>query len=312
MPVYEVFSRDSSWSVRAAICVSLPDICSRLPPDLKHSTASLGIRLFSSDSSEKVRTAFFDRIGATIYAFHDDSSRLPPEALQLFLGEPLTPKASSSLSTANEIGATFMSSSPFFTPPSHQHSSSPFFGESQHYDMASIREQERQAIRAWNFPAVVLTLGPERWSAVRELHRTLCSSDVVKIRRSLASSLHEIARIIGPQAASEDLAPLISDFLRDRSEEVKSVVLDGFNVFLSALPRDTALRQIRVLGDVWDVFSKSSWRLREKAASLIGDLAKAYADDGDRSMIALLMRALQDEVAAVRQIGVNAVSRLRL
>lgn len=39
-----------------------------------------------------------------------------------------------------------------------------------------------------------------------------------KIRRTVASSLHEIAVILGPEIATENLSPLFEGFLKDLDE----------------------------------------------------------------------------------------------
>ena len=63
-------------------------------------------------------------------------------------------------------------------------------------------------IVAFNFPAVVLTLGPEQWSRLRELYKRLTTHAHDNVRNSLAASLHQMAKIIGPKATCQDLIPV--------------------------------------------------------------------------------------------------------
>ena len=59
---------------------------------------------------------------------------------------------------------------------------------------------------AFNFPGVLLTVGASRWEGLREAYMTLVK-DVHqwKVRRSLAHSLHEIAKILGPELTESAL-----------------------------------------------------------------------------------------------------------
>jgi hypothetical protein len=52
-------------------------------------------------------------------------------------------------------------------------------------------------ICAFNYPALALTLGKERWGELRELYLELSTSLVVKVRCTLAASLGELAKILG-------------------------------------------------------------------------------------------------------------------
>lgn len=77
---------------------------------------------------------------------------------------------------------------------------------------------ENEIIHAcsYNFPAVVLTLGPSRWPSLLKLFQALVrSNDMVK--KPLACGLHEIARIIGEERAESDLLYVLELFLRDSS-----------------------------------------------------------------------------------------------
>ena len=54
---------------------------------------------------------------------------------------------------------------------------------------------------AFNFPAVLLSLGREGWPKLRALHERLANDTRWKVRRTLAFSLHEVAHIVGNEIA---------------------------------------------------------------------------------------------------------------
>lgn len=69
---------------------------------------------------------------------------------------------------------------------------------------------------AYNFPAVVLTLGPSKWPVLSKLFQALTKSND-RVRKPLACSLHEIAKIIGEEKTEKDLLSVLELFLKDPS-----------------------------------------------------------------------------------------------
>ena len=55
-----------------------------------------------------------------------------------------------------------------------------------------------------------------------------------KVRRTLAYSLHEIAKILGPEVAERELIPVLYSFLKD-VDEVKEGVTENLPKFIQIL-----------------------------------------------------------------------------
>jgi serine/threonine-protein phosphatase 4 regulatory subunit 1 len=71
---------------------------------------------------------------------------------------------------------------------------------------------------AYNFPAVCLTVGKDRWNLLEKAYNALVKDVQWKVRRTLAYSLHEIAKIVGTQITEKTLIPAFELFLRDLDE----------------------------------------------------------------------------------------------
>ena len=67
---------------------------------------------------------------------------------------------------------------------------------------------------AFSLPAVALTLGRSNWPQLRDTYKALASDMQWKVRRTLASSIHELGIILGEQA--QDLIPIFNGFLKVR------------------------------------------------------------------------------------------------
>ena len=71
---------------------------------------------------------------------------------------------------------------------------------------------------AFSIPAVALTLGRANWPLIRETYETLANDMQWKVRRTVASSIHELGVILGPEIAAEDLVPIFDGFIKDLDE----------------------------------------------------------------------------------------------
>ena len=66
---------------------------------------------------------------------------------------------------------------------------------------------------AYSLPAVALTLGRSNWPLLKDTYEILARDMQWKVRRSLASSIHELGIILG-EGAHQDLIPIFNGFLK--------------------------------------------------------------------------------------------------
>lgn len=88
---------------------------------------------------------------------------------------------------------------------------------------------------AYNFPAVLVTLGPSSWPKLKGVYEALVKDARMKVRRTLAFSLHEVAKIVGPDLTEKELIPVLNYFLKDREEDVREGVVENLPKFLLVL-----------------------------------------------------------------------------
>ena len=84
---------------------------------------------------------------------------------------------------------------------------------------------------AFNFPAVLQTLGPSKWPILSKLFQTVLKNDS-KIRKPLACSLHEIAKIVGEEKAEKELISVLEGFLKEKDEDIKYGAIQNLALFL--------------------------------------------------------------------------------
>ena len=64
-------------------------------------------------------------------------------------------------------------------------------------------------------PGVIQTVGALRWPELSDTFSALVRDTKFRVRRTLSHSLHEVARIIGPDRAATHLLPVCRTFLKD-------------------------------------------------------------------------------------------------
>ncbi|CAO1625979.1 unnamed protein product [Sympodiomycopsis kandeliae] len=317
LPLFQDFCEDKIWHVRQAACSSLPAIFKKLHGELRRSKVVALLRSFSTDVSRNVRTAALEIIGEVIYLFDGEEDGVPEELVRFFLGEPFdeSENAAAAQSVNEErtpspgSGSFLFSDFGFGAAMNGSHAR-----KESHWgtDFMQINDPERPLVVAYNFPAVVLTLGGQAWPRLRSHHIDLASEGPDKVRQSLAASLHEVAKIIGQEAAEQDLLPLfINMIVNDDNMEVKASALENVHVLLTQVSQQAAVQVLGQLRDSWYQSLAFNWRLRESLASQIPQLADALVlEDEEGSLMSIMQTALSDPISSVRQAGVNAAPSL--
>lgn len=62
---------------------------------------------------------------------------------------------------------------------------------------------------AFTFPAILASAGREQWPLLQPAHQALLQAADPAVRKTLACSLHEIVRLLGPEQALQDLGSTI-------------------------------------------------------------------------------------------------------
>ncbi|KAI8099944.1 armadillo-type protein [Halteromyces radiatus] len=273
LPLYMNFSRDTIWHVRRSCVLALPFLCSVLPEETKTQVAIEGVELFKTDVSRNVRNTLAEVIGELIAKFLPEDwetsgkpGKVPDQLLNFFLS----------------------------------------LGANGNPNQMFKLETDRALICAYNFPAVVLTAGADYWdSHLKDTYLSLTKDYQIKVRRTFAYSLHEIARIIGPERTERDLVQIFALYLMDL-DDVKQGVLEHLAEFLGTLAVSSRNEYIPILTEVWDGVM-TNWRLRDILAAQLREIALLF--DAARvveHVLPLAIRACNDEFAAVRETGVEA------
>lgn len=165
---------------------------------------------------------------------------------------------------------------------------------------------------AYSFPGVLQTVGAQKWPELRSVYHTLVSSQNAAVKKTLAISLHEVAKILGTKLAEEDLASVFETMISD-SEIVRMGVIKHLAEFLGLLSMPCRISYLPLLDEILKTSSPYNWRLRKSLASQLSSLViLPPASNVYSTLFPLAMTLLQDPVAEVRLESFPGVAQLFL
>lgn len=302
--------------MRHSILFALPGILARVDQSCRRTLAVQSLLKLADDPSDTVRSALLEILGEVIYTFRDDPGGPSQELIDLFVPEKKDWHKSEELMDFFDSSSSLdLPSRSMLLQPSQPGGA--IAGQMESPEDANrlrtqfFKDPERPIVCAFNYPALTLVLGRERWSEIRDYYLHLTEDRTAKVRRTLAASLGEMANIIGPEQAAEDLVPVFWDAvggLTKEEEDIRTKALEGLPKLLRSLSRAQQEEMAAGLITIWEN-SSQYWRQRELFAGYLGDLVGLV---GPRTDVVrdLMGRALRDEIAAVRDAAIGTVITL--
>ncbi len=304
LPAFLRLAADDIWGVRKAAAESLVAVSRSLEPAARCAELVPAFERLVADASKWVRAAALGHVAPFLATL--PSARISPALL----------------AHLTHIGVAGEAPPPP-PPPAGAAAAAPAAPTSGAGAVAAIAvlgltarsgadptEVDLAAHAAFSFPAVALALGRARWPELRALFWSLSRDAQRRVRRPLACALHEIARIVGPEAAEADLSPALDVFLRD-CEDVRSGALRGLSAFLGALSAEAREGFAPVLPTLVNVSAPNAWRARRLLASQLGAFAALFCIETVADVLAPMTLSLtRDSVAAVRAEARSGLSAL--
>ena len=90
-------------------------------------------------------------------------------------------------------------------------------------------------------------MGKEKWDEFRKIYLKLSKFNDSRIKRTLAHSIHELARILGQEITETDLVPIMERFLKDTVNEIKVGALKNLHIFLQEVSPENRIQFIKYI-----------------------------------------------------------------
>ena len=113
---------------------------------------------------------------------------------------------------------------------------------------------------AYNFPAVFDALGKNRWHSLLPIYSKLLKVQDKRVKKTIASSLHEISKILGDKGTQQNLFAILDKFLKDPADEVKVEAIRHLSDILRVIDQERREQLV----DIFMVLQKDQkkWRIR--------------------------------------------------
>nr|CDJ80497.1 HEAT domain containing protein [Haemonchus contortus] len=166
---------------------------------------------------------------------------------------------------------------------------------------------------AHNFPAVAYTLGRANWPQLRDTYNKLATDDQLRVRVSIANSIHEMAAIVGARHTDDDLLPVFHAY-REDAFEVRVGLLKHLFEFYRCLSPETRKGMIDALPQFMPMDNSmlnGNWRYRHEFAKQCNKLCEMYGiEEINRTMSAIALTLANDRVSEVRKEAVHLLSQI--
>lgn len=163
---------------------------------------------------------------------------------------------------------------------------------------------------AYTFPAVVLTLGTCNWFLLKNTYLKLAMDTERKIRQMMASSIHEIASILGPELATQDLIPIYNSLIND-VEDVRITALNHLSCFVKLLKPYGRCQFLPHLTEFMMTDYTWNWRFRQRLSEQLIEMMDFFApSDCWKYVSPVAFNLLVDRVSEVRLQALNLVTNL--
>ena len=326
LPLFQALVQDPIGQVRHSAVFALPGILTRLTPPHRRTLAVDTLLTLSCDEALSVRSGVLEVLGEVIYAFHDDDGGAPQELVSLFVGRERgvdwrQHKHGSQPLLSETLTAKAKCPGPILSSTSRGQDGSPERpGRSEAAQQEQVGrtpsmmmtpgdffpEPARSLITSFNYPAVALSLRPQRWGEVREHYLILTRDTNVRVRRTIAASLGEMARILGSELTKRDLMDVWQDKVHDAEDgQTRLKALEGVCLFVGALEGPAREGIMVGLLELWEQWL-TGWRERECLILAMPGLA-VLAQGQEEVVRKLMGKALMDKTAAVREAAIGAV-----
>lgn len=169
---------------------------------------------------------------------------------------------------------------------------------------------------AYNFPAVMLTLGRKFWPLMHQHFLSLCNDlqSNVRVRKTMAKSIYQVALIIGSEQATKDLVAPFVEFFKD-VDEIKIEVVKQVSNFIKIVDPSKHELIINQLEMCWlPTINVINWRLREQIGVQIVELNKFVQRIQKENCVlyltGLALKLMMDKYDSVRKVGIDAVRKI--
>jgi serine/threonine-protein phosphatase 4 regulatory subunit 1 len=180
----------------------------------------------------------------------------------------------------------------------------------EYYTNKDVNESDIIYHCAYNFPAVLFIYGKEKWPELRNLYKKMATDREYRVKRSIASSIGEIANIIGPQLTESDIIPILEKLYLEEGD-IQILILKNIPMLLKNVPDEKRINYLDKLQRVTN--PREKWRTRSDYSRIVSNYSSVFDEETTYNQILpIAMQFCLDDVAQVRFKASKYISRIIL
>lgn len=163
---------------------------------------------------------------------------------------------------------------------------------------------------AYTFPSVLMLYTKTKWEQLRPVYSYFLHDQEKKVKKTIANSISEVAKLLGPELVESDLLKLYNEFFTSNDNEIKVILLKSLPLFASIITSD--INKI-VLLDNLKVINNGNEKLRNKKiySVILGKLKGVYDDKTVyKNILPLLLKLCFENAAILREKAATQLGHL--
>jgi serine/threonine-protein phosphatase 4 regulatory subunit 1 len=121
-----------------------------------------------------------------------------------------------------------------------------------------------------------LAFGPDSWENLKTIYMRMVNGKEFKVRKSLASSIQEIANILGSEITEKELIPIMDKLYKEEGE-IQNIMMKNTPKFLKSLKKDSRKQYLDRLKKMLN--PREKWRVKKEYSKVIGHYDFVYDDE---------------------------------
>lgn len=206
---------DPSWLVRKSVASNLNNVCKSITRDWFLQEIFPLLKQLGEDNDEDVRNSWVEQVSkiSSVWPVSIRTGQLEKLYIQFMQDKSKKVKTNS-----------FKHLGKFLETLKDLEINHDFL---QLYTEIGMRTKTKDILYYWayNIPGILYILKVECWPVLEELYMRLAKSSDPRIKKTLAYSIHEIAKLIGQKQTEEILIKILHQYLRDGLKEVRAGII---------------------------------------------------------------------------------------
>ena len=240
--IYQTLSYDDSAMIRQKCCEMLPSICKISRSELVSQYLLPIYFLLTNDPEESIKNTALGIFGEFIFYLQREDIKLHTGLLQFYISQ---------IMSLYEIKKNITNLSPLYKC-------------------------------AYSFPSVLLAyyrkVSTKKWNELKTVYLKFVNDDDPKIKKTVAYSFGEVAKILDSSISEKEIGPLILAMYNENGPEIKNIIISILPEYLySITDKKTKLSFIEIFEkSLKNIINTKKWREKINFLKTIGRLINIY------------------------------------